>query len=732
MNAYLALIRIYLKLALREKGVLFFNYVFPLIFFFGFGQLMGAQLGGTITRLVSMVLVIGMLGNGLFGAGLRSVMDREMNILRRYKVTPISPLPILVASTVSGWLLYLPAVLLVLVLAKLVYGMPFPDQWLSLLVLVSVGLWAFRALGLIIASVANSVAESNILIQLLYMPMLFLSGATFPITVLPLGAQITAQFLPASYVHSGVERILVRSESLAGNLTPLGALLVTTAVSLFISMKIFRWEKDEVIRRSAKLWLAAALVPFIGLGGWQAYSHDQINQSKQLDRAIRRSRSRLIRGARIFVGDGRVIESGAVLVRNGKIAQVWEGAAPDAKDLRAELIEGAGKTLLPGLIDVHVHLGSPGGILENPADYASQGGLERSLAAYLYCGVTAVKSAGDFLTPALAARRRIGSGERLGAEFFLVGPLFTAKDGHPAAFLKNAPRLLQSMGEREFTRLPATAEEARRQVGELKVAGVDGIKGVLEAGAAGMLFPRMDVAVLRAVGEEARARKLPLVVHTGDARDIADALEAGAVGVEHGSFREPVPEELFARMARQGVAYSPTLSVVEAFGDLGAAKTDLLARSLVEQVAPPGLLPATRRMLASAEGRALRERLARYPVNLEVARENLRRAHRAGALLVTGSDAGNPMILHGPTVHRELTLWVEAGIPPKDALRAATGNAARLLGTDQRVGFIRPGFDATLLLVDGNPLAEIAATERISMVMLQGERVDRAGLFDQK
>ncbi len=102
MKAFLALMRIDLKLALRNKAVLFFNYFFPLIFFFVFAQLFNAKQGAAINQVVTMVLAFGILGNGLFGAGMRAVMDREANVLRRYKVTPITPVPLLVASITTG------------------------------------------------------------------------------------------------------------------------------------------------------------------------------------------------------------------------------------------------------------------------------------------------------------------------------------------------------------------------------------------------------------------------------------------------------------------------------------------------------------------------------------------------------------------------------------------------------------------------------------------------------
>ncbi len=119
-------------------------------------------------------------------------------------------------------------------------------------------------------------------------------------------------------------------------------------------------------------------------------------------------------------------------------------------------------------------------------------------------------------------------------------------------------------------------------------------------------------------------------------------------------------------------------------------------------------------------------------MDMPVARDNLLRAWRAGVTLVTGSDAGNMLVFHGPTVQHEMQLWVEAGIPIPVALQAATLNAARSLRAGSRFGSLEKGKDATLLVVDGNALQDIRATESISMVMLKGERVNRAELFNQE
>ena len=731
MKSYKALIVLHLKLALRQRSVIFFNYLFPLIFFFIFAQAMHAERGSAMTIVIAMVLIIGILGNGFFGAGIRAVQEREANILRRYKVTPITPAPLLIASVVTGWILYMPNIVLILSLAHFLYGMPWPESMVSILLFVSVAIVGFRAMGLILAAVSNSMQESQLLVQLVYLPMLFLSGATFPLSMFPPWLLNLTQFVPATYLVTGVQGMLLRNEGIAANIQPTVALIITAVTGLFIAYKLFRWEKEEKIRASAKLWLAGVLAPFLVLGAWQMHARTNVEKTRILNRELARSDTYLIRGARIFVGDGKVLENGTILVRGGKIAAVYDGAGPDPKSVKAETVEAAGKTILPGLIDVHIHLGAPGGIYPDMSNYDAKAMILRNLAAYLYSGVTTVRSVGDVLNMTPQVRSTSNSGEKLGAELFTCGPLFTTKGGHGTEYFKALPQNIRENLEKQFTRIPTSAEEAHRQVDELKRDGVDCIKAVLDAGAGGRVFNRLDTGLFDAVAQAAHADSLPLAVHTGDARDVADAVQAQADSVEHGSFRDAIPDALFDQMARQGTFYDPTLSVGEALKDFAAGKTDLLKRSLVQQVGPPELLRGTEEALASKDTEELRHAIAQYPVDMQLAAGNLRRAYRHHVLLATGSDAGNYLVIHGPTVQHEVELWVQAGIPAALALRAATYDAARLLRADKRIGSVRAGNDADLLVVDGNPLEDITATERISLVVFKGERIDRTELFDQ-
>jgi imidazolonepropionase-like amidohydrolase len=584
---------------------------------------------------------------------------------------------------------------------------------------------------LIIAAVVNSSQEANVLIQIIYMPMLLLSGATFPLSFMPNWLQIVTQFIPASYLVTGMSGILQRGETIMQNSKSVFALAITFLVALFISTKLFRWEKEEKLRPSAKLWVLVVLLPFFFLGSYQAWSRQELTKAKIIHRELSREQSWLIQNARIVVGNGKVIESGAILVRHGKIDNVFDGSFPDAKSLNAEPIDAAGKTVLPGLIDLHVHLGGSGGFPSDFTKFDPAKSAERALESYLYCGVTAVRSTGDRLDHMLKLREKFGSGEKLGTELFFCGPLFTAEGGHGTEYAKYMPEAMRASFNAQFLRLPKTAEEARKQVDDLAAQHVDLIKGILESGVPGDSFNRMDVNILRAVVEEAHAKRLPVAVHCGNAKDVIDAVAIGADSIEHGSFEDEIPDATIAEMKAKGIAYDPTLSVAEGFTSFAKGDTTLLKRSLLQQVTPKDLIEGTEKAATSDQFKDMREGISHYPMSIEVGEKNLLRVWRAGVMIVTGSDAGNFLVMHGPTVQHEVELWAAAGIPLDVALQAATNNAAKLLRADQRIGTIENGKEASFFIVDGNPLQDLRALSSISVVFFKGENVARRKLFEQ-
>ncbi len=277
MKSYLELIKIDLKLALRLRVVIFFNYLFPLLFFLGMSAAFRAhESAGQAAYVMNMSLTFGILGSGLFGAGVRAIQERELNILRRYKVTPITAGPLLVASMVTGWVIFMPSILLLLWLSHFWNHMPWPAHMGALLFFVSLALVAFRSIGLVIASVANTMQEGTILVQLFYFPMLLLSGATIPATAFGPAMQIVSNFIPSTYLARGVSGMLLRNEGLTQQWLAAIALVITAVVGWVVGMKLFRWEKEEKIKGSAKLWVAGVLAPFLIMGIWQSFHRKDV------------------------------------------------------------------------------------------------------------------------------------------------------------------------------------------------------------------------------------------------------------------------------------------------------------------------------------------------------------------------------------------------------------------------------------------------------------------------
>src|SRR3954471_5279963 len=185
---------------------------------------------------------------------------------------------------VTGVVLYLPSLIVLLILANRLFCMALPADVFSLVLFASIACVAFRSIGLIIAAVVNSSQESLILIQPLYMAMLFLSGATFPLSFFPEWLQIVTQFIPATYLMIGLGGILQHGESVMQNWQSVLALIVTALIGLLIATKLFRWEKEEKLRNSAKLWVLAALAPFVLLGIYQSWSRQDLAKAKILAR----------------------------------------------------------------------------------------------------------------------------------------------------------------------------------------------------------------------------------------------------------------------------------------------------------------------------------------------------------------------------------------------------------------------------------------------------------------
>jgi ABC-type multidrug transport system permease subunit len=265
----LTLTRMRVRLALRNKMFFFFSIVMPLGFFFLYSAVFAKGEPRVVAYLLGPVLSLNVMGS-FWGLSATLVMFREQGILRRFHVTPATATDMLISSILANYALTLPTVIVELLLARFLFHVPSLGHLASIFLLVSIGTVSFGSLGLVIASVTNTMQETQVLNQLLWLPLIFLSGATIPFTSLSKTVQNIALFLPATYLVHGLKNAIVNGFGPDKILLPLGSLAIWFVLTLFLSSQLFRWEPEAKISRRAKLLVAATAIPFVMLGVWEA------------------------------------------------------------------------------------------------------------------------------------------------------------------------------------------------------------------------------------------------------------------------------------------------------------------------------------------------------------------------------------------------------------------------------------------------------------------------------
>jgi ABC-type multidrug transport system permease subunit len=257
----------------------FFSVIFPLGMFFAYSGIFAKSHPRGVSFFLGPVIALNVMGS-FWGLSAMLVTFREQGILRRFHVTPVTAVDMLASSILANYVLTLPTVFIELLFARAIFHVNTFGDPLSLLILVTIGTVSFASLGLVVASVTNTMQETQVLNQLIWLPMIFLSGATLPMGYLPTSAQNISVFLPATYLVSGLQNAVYSSFPVQRILMQLVSLAIWAALSFFVAMQLFRWEPEVRIPRRAKLWAAATVVPFLFFGIWESQNREILNQAQ--------------------------------------------------------------------------------------------------------------------------------------------------------------------------------------------------------------------------------------------------------------------------------------------------------------------------------------------------------------------------------------------------------------------------------------------------------------------
>lgn len=287
MTHFASLTRMRIQLALRNKMFLFFSVIMPFGFFFLYAVVIAKGQPRGVAYLLGPVLALTVMGS-FWGLSAALVTFREQGILRRFHVTPIASSDMLASSVVANYVLTLPTLLAELCFARFIFHVHNFGNLFSVFLLVTIGVMSFASLGLVVASVANTMQETQIINQLIWLPLIFLSGATIPLASLSHVVQRVGLFLPATYLVTGLQSAIFTSAKPWSQdvVLALASLLVWAALTFFLSTQLFRWEPESKIPRKAKLLAAATAIPFVLLGIWENKTNKTIEKAQAMYRSV--------------------------------------------------------------------------------------------------------------------------------------------------------------------------------------------------------------------------------------------------------------------------------------------------------------------------------------------------------------------------------------------------------------------------------------------------------------
>ena len=416
---------------------------------------------------------------------------------------------------------------------------------------------------------------------------------------------------------------------------------------------------------------------------------------------------------RVNLVDGRggpVQPEMTVIVQDGRFTVVRPAALVSAADLAgARRIDGRGRYLMPGLVDMHVHLEggvtvTPNGLREASND---RGRGAAALASYLYSGVTSIYDAGNVPDYIFGLRNEERAGRIAAPRIFATGGIVTYPGSHGSG-----------PGSVDIDAWPV----GRQALDALLERKPDVVKLTLEERGWGArpMIPALPDELLRSIIRRINEAGFRTTVHVSSELRAAQAIFAAADTLAHPVIQGPASEQYFRLLAAKGTPVVTTLTIGENYSRL-VEQPEYLDEPLYRKSLSAEQISALR----GSTRDAWRESLWTHWMKLmtPVAMENLRKLHEAGGVLVLGTDQ-----TLGPAVHRELELLQQAGIPAAALTRIATLNGAIFLGRTAQAGSIAAGKEADALLLSKDPTRDIRNARQIEQVMKAGKLIDREAL----
>jgi len=430
---------------------------------------------------------------------------------------------------------------------------------------------------------------------------------------------------------------------------------------------------------------------------------------------------RAIVGATLIDGRGGApMPNATIVIRDGKIDCAGACKVPEGIDV----VDAKGMWVTPGLIDAHVHFSQTGWADGRPDSIDVRGThpYEQTIAenrrdperygrSYVCSGVTSVWDVGGYMWT-IGLRDRFENNTSV-PHVEAAGPLLSTLD-----------HWLNLPAERQFIVLK-DEKSARDGVKYLVAQGAHAVKVWWIVRPPDLTVEGLAPAVA-AAADEAHKNKLPLIVHATGLAEAKAALRAGANVLVHNVDDLPVDDELIGLAKKNGAIVIPTLTVVGGYGRMMHGVADrkppavddpngCVDRATLAKVAETATLDPS--LVAAARLEGMDKRIARIA---SVSTANLKKLSDAGVSIATGTDAGNPLTLHGPAIYAEMEAMQKAGMTPMQVIVSSTAIASRAMGLDKRVGTIEKGKDADLVLLGGDPSADVANFRKVRWVVRSG------------